>query len=101
MYCSARAPDANEDYTALAKPYPTPPASAGLVHANGYVQLSEEAFLRDFAGDIDPGTARALYAVQGRADDRCQQGERRNGDEQEQRDPAPRLVNWLRNFSSF
>ncbi len=35
VYCSARAPDANEDYTALAKPYPTPPASAGLVHANG------------------------------------------------------------------
>ncbi len=67
VYCSARAPDANEDYTALAKAYPTPRASAGLVHANGYVQLSEEAFLRDFAGDIDPGTARALYAVQGRA----------------------------------
>ncbi len=71
VYCSARAPDANEDYTALAKPYPTPPASAGLVHANGYVQLSEEAFLRDFAGDIDPGTARALYAVQGRGTKPC------------------------------
>jgi pimeloyl-ACP methyl ester carboxylesterase len=67
VYCSARAPDANEDYAALAKTYPTPPASAGLVHANGYAQLSEEAFLRDFAGDIDPATARALYAVQGRA----------------------------------
>jgi pimeloyl-ACP methyl ester carboxylesterase len=67
VYCSARAPDANEDYAALAKTYPTPPASAGLVHANGYAQLSEEAFLRDFAGDIDSVTARALYAVQGRA----------------------------------
>jgi pimeloyl-ACP methyl ester carboxylesterase len=65
VYCSARAPDANEDYAALAKTYPTPPASAGLVHAGGYVQLSEEAFLRDFAGDVDPATARALYAVQG------------------------------------
>jgi pimeloyl-ACP methyl ester carboxylesterase len=67
VYCAARAPDANEDYAALAQKYPTPPASAGLVHANGYAQLSEEAFLRDFAGDIDPIVARALYAVQGRA----------------------------------
>ena len=67
VYCAARAPDANEDYAALAQKYPTPPASAGLVHADGYAQLSEEAFLRDFAGDIDPILARALYAVQGRA----------------------------------
>jgi pimeloyl-ACP methyl ester carboxylesterase len=66
VYCAARAPDANEDYAALAKTYPAAPAGAGLVHAGGYVQLSEEAFLRDFAGDLDPGTARALYAVQGR-----------------------------------
>jgi pimeloyl-ACP methyl ester carboxylesterase len=67
VYCAARAPDANEDYAALAMTYPAPPASAGLVHSNGYVQLSEEAFLRDFAGDLDPVEARALYAVQGRA----------------------------------
>jgi pimeloyl-ACP methyl ester carboxylesterase len=66
VYCSARAPDANEDYAALAKKYPTPPASAGLVHSGGYVQLTEEAFLRDFAGDVKRETARALYAVQGR-----------------------------------
>jgi pimeloyl-ACP methyl ester carboxylesterase len=67
VYCAARAPGANEDYAALGKTYPAPPANAGLVHADGYAQLSEEAFLRDFAGDIDPVTARALYAVQGRA----------------------------------
>ncbi len=66
VYCSARAPDANEDYAALAKKYPTPPASAGLVHSGGYVQLTEEAFLRDFAGDVKRETAGALYAVQGR-----------------------------------
>jgi len=65
VYCAARAPDANEDYTALAKTYPTPPASAGVVHIGGYAQLSEAAFLRDFAGDLDPTKARALYAVQG------------------------------------
>jgi len=69
VYCSARAPDANEDYTALAKTYPTPPASAGLVHAGGYAQLSEEAFLRDFAGGVDPVKARVLFAVQGRISD--------------------------------
>jgi pimeloyl-ACP methyl ester carboxylesterase len=67
VYCAARAPDAHEDYTGLAKKYPAAPATAGLVHANGYAQLSEEAFLHDFAGDVDPATARALYAVQGRA----------------------------------
>jgi pimeloyl-ACP methyl ester carboxylesterase len=69
VYCAARAPDANEDYAALARSYPTPPAGAGLVHAGGFSQLSEEAFLRDFAGDIDPATARTLYAVQGRGGD--------------------------------
>src|SRR3984893_15440774 len=29
VYVAARAPDAGEDYTALAKTYPTPPATAG------------------------------------------------------------------------
>jgi hypothetical protein len=27
--------------------------------------LSEEAFLRDFGGDLEPARARALFAVQG------------------------------------
>src|SRR6185295_16441451 len=31
VYVAARAPDAGEDYTALAKRYPTPPASAGVI----------------------------------------------------------------------
>lgn len=31
VYVAARAPDAGEDYAALAKTYPTPPASAGIV----------------------------------------------------------------------
>jgi pimeloyl-ACP methyl ester carboxylesterase len=69
VYCAARAPDAGEDYTALAKTYPAPPASAGVVHAGGYAQLSEPAFLRDFAGGIAPAKARALFAVQGRISD--------------------------------
>jgi len=69
VYIAARAPDAGEDYTALAMKYPTPPASAGLVKANGFAQLNEAAFLRDFAGDVDPAKARVLYAVQGRISD--------------------------------
>jgi pimeloyl-ACP methyl ester carboxylesterase len=69
VYVAARAPDAGEDYTALAAKFPTPPASAGLVKSGGFAQLSEEAFLRDFAGDIDPAKARILYAVQGRISD--------------------------------
>jgi pimeloyl-ACP methyl ester carboxylesterase len=66
VYVAARAPDAGEDYAALAAKFPTPPASAGLVKADGFAELSEDAFLRDFAGDIDPVKARVLYAVQGR-----------------------------------
>jgi pimeloyl-ACP methyl ester carboxylesterase len=64
VYVAARAPDAGEDYTALAKQYPTPPASAGIVWSDDEGQLSEEAFLRDFAGDIPAAKARVLYAVQ-------------------------------------
>jgi pimeloyl-ACP methyl ester carboxylesterase len=48
VYVAARAPDAGEDYPALAKTYPTPPATAGIV----------------FAGDLPPEKAKVLYAVQ-------------------------------------
>jgi len=64
VYVAARAPDAGEDYTALAKTYPTPPASAGIVFDGDEGRLSEAAFLRDFAGDLPPAKARVLYAVQ-------------------------------------
>jgi pimeloyl-ACP methyl ester carboxylesterase len=70
VYVAARAPDAGEDYTALAKTYPTPPATAGLVWSQGYGRLDEEAFLRDFAGDIPAARARILYAVQGPVSDK-------------------------------
>ena len=63
-YVAARAPDAGEDYTALAKRFPPPPASAGIVFTGYYGQLSEAAFLCDFAGDLPPEKARVLYAVQ-------------------------------------
>lgn len=64
VYVAARAPDAGEDYTARAKKFPAPPASAGIVFDGDEGSLSEEAFLRDFAGDLPPAKAKVLYAVQ-------------------------------------
>jgi pimeloyl-ACP methyl ester carboxylesterase len=66
VYVAARAPDAGEDYPALAARFPRPPASDGLVTSGGFAQLNEESFLKYFAGDVDPVKARILYAVQGR-----------------------------------
>jgi len=64
VYVAARAPDAGEDYAALAKKYPTPPATAGIVFDGEWGRLSESAFLHDFAGDLPAEEARILYAVQ-------------------------------------
>jgi pimeloyl-ACP methyl ester carboxylesterase len=64
VYVAARAPDAGEDYAALAKTYPTPPASAGIVFDGDEGHLGEAAFLRDFAGDLPEVTAKVLYATQ-------------------------------------
>src|SRR5499427_6136076 len=64
VYVAARAPDAGEDYTALAKTFPPPPATAGIVFDGDEGRLGEEAFLRDFAGDLPEAKARVLYAVQ-------------------------------------
>ncbi|TXM65285.1 alpha/beta hydrolase [Methylobacterium sp. WL69] len=64
VYVAARAPDAGEDYAALARTFPTPPASAGIVFDGEYGRLGEAAFLRDFAGDLPEARAKVLYAVQ-------------------------------------
>src|SRR5271169_6121997 len=64
VYVAARAPDADEDYTALAKTYPTPPASAGIVFDGDEGRLTEAAFLHDFAADVPEAKAKVLYAVQ-------------------------------------
>ena len=66
VYIAARAPDAGEDYAALAQKFPTPPANAGLVYSGGFGGLTEDAFLNDFANGVDPVRARVLYAAQGR-----------------------------------
>src|SRR6202521_970461 len=68
VYVAARAPDAGEDYAALAKTFPTPPATAGIVFDGDEGRLSEAAFLRDFAGDLPEAKAKVLYAVQEEAD---------------------------------
>ena len=64
VYVAARAPDAGEDYAALAMQYPAPPATAGIVYDGDEGRLSEAAFLRDFAGDLPEERAKVLYAVQ-------------------------------------
>lgn len=64
VYVAARAPDAGEDYASLGARFPTPPASAGIIYDGDEGRLSEEAFLRDFAGDVPAARARVLYAVQ-------------------------------------
>src|SRR5215471_12039396 len=64
VYVAARAPDVGEDYTALAKTFPAPPASAGILFDGDEGRLTEAAFLRDFAGDLPEARARVLYAVQ-------------------------------------
>lgn len=64
VYVAARAPDAGEDFAALATRFPKPPASAGIVFDGDEGRLAEDAFLRDFAGDLPVARARALFAVQ-------------------------------------
>jgi pimeloyl-ACP methyl ester carboxylesterase len=64
VYVAARAPDAGEDYAALANKFPVPPASAGIIFDGDEGRLSETAFLHDFAGDVPPAKAKVLYAVQ-------------------------------------
>lgn len=67
VYIAARAPEAGEDYPALTRRFPAAPAGAGLRWAaDGFGQLTEEAFVKDFAGDLPASEARAYHAVQQR-----------------------------------
>ncbi|MFG2956846.1 alpha/beta hydrolase [Streptomyces sp. NPDC048291] len=65
VHVAARAPEAGEDFAALAAKFPTPPVDSGIVTANGFRFLSEQAFLRDFANGVPRKEALELYAVQG------------------------------------
>jgi pimeloyl-ACP methyl ester carboxylesterase len=64
VYVAARAPDAGEDFNALAARYPTMPVRAGVVTTDGFSRLTEDAFVKHFAGDVPAARARALYAAQ-------------------------------------
>jgi pimeloyl-ACP methyl ester carboxylesterase len=64
VYIAARAPDAGEDFVALAGKYPQPPARAGIEAHDGFTTLSEDAFLKYFANGVEPKLAKTLYAVQ-------------------------------------
>src|ERR1700754_3658905 len=43
---------------------PTPALAHQFVDQQGFVWLTEDDFVNHFAGDVDPVTAKALYAVQ-------------------------------------
>ena len=48
----------------MAKRFPTPPASAGVVFDGDWGSLTEQAFLQDFANGVPEAKAKILYAVQ-------------------------------------
>lgn len=64
VYVAARAPDANEDFVALSAKYPAMPVRSGVEEHDGYLTLSQDAFLKYFASDVPRAKALALYAVQ-------------------------------------
>lgn len=64
VYVAARAPDVGEDFNALAATYPTMPARSGVVTVDGFSWLTRDAFVRFFAGDVEPARALTLYATQ-------------------------------------
>ncbi|WP_457302665.1 alpha/beta fold hydrolase [Phyllobacterium sp. P5_D12] len=58
VYVAARAPDAGEDYPALAKTFPTTQLQPASFSMGDEGRLSEAAFLRDFAGDLPEARSR-------------------------------------------
>jgi pimeloyl-ACP methyl ester carboxylesterase len=64
VYVAARAPDAGEDFLALQAKFPNTPARAGVENHDGVTVLSEDAYLKYFAGDIAVARARVLFATQ-------------------------------------
>ncbi|WP_231993254.1 alpha/beta fold hydrolase [Mitsuaria sp. 7] len=64
VFVSARAPDAGEDWAALARKFPAKPASAGLKWNGDWGALSQESFVKYFVGDLPETEALSYYAVQ-------------------------------------
>ena len=93
VYVAARAPDAGEDYTALAKRFPTPPASAGIVWSGDWGRLERGGvparFRRRPAGGEGAGALRGSGSV---PDASCSRARRRMrpGDRSRAIMPSPR-----------
>lgn len=64
VYVAARAPDAGEDFAALAAKFPTMPVRAGIEEHEGFMTLGERAFLRFFADGVPAEKAYTLFAAQ-------------------------------------
>ncbi len=64
VYVAARAPDAGEDFVALSAQFPIMPVRAGVQERDGFISLSEEAFLKYFANGVSHDKAEVLYAEQ-------------------------------------
>lgn len=64
VYVAARAPDAGEDFIKLASQFPTMPVRAGVSEHNGFLIVSEAAFLDYFADGLSVEKAKTLFAVQ-------------------------------------
>jgi pimeloyl-ACP methyl ester carboxylesterase len=65
VYVAARAPEAGEDFAALAAKFPTPPVTPGIITSGGFKFLTQQAFLRDFANGVPRKEALGLYSAQG------------------------------------
>jgi pimeloyl-ACP methyl ester carboxylesterase len=65
VYVAARAPEAGEDFAALAAKFPTPPVTPGIITSGRFKFLSQQAFLQDFANGVPRTEALTLYATQG------------------------------------
>ncbi|MGD1879041.1 MAG: alpha/beta fold hydrolase [Kiloniellaceae bacterium] len=64
VYVAARAPDADEDFVALSKRFPTMPVRAGVQAYDGFTTLSEDAYVKYFANGLPETEAKVLFAEQ-------------------------------------
>jgi len=66
VYVAAFAPDAGQSTAEMGKDFPAPPgASQFVADAAGFLSLSEEGMVHDFAQDLPPEQARVMAAIQG------------------------------------
>lgn len=65
VYVAARAPEAGEDFAALAAKFPAPPVTPGIITSGGFKFIGEMAFLNDFANGVPRKEALTLFAAQG------------------------------------